>query len=123
MNDSLHDVTVAAATTTRDEAVRVAEGFVAEADRRSQHLRRTGRESWDAAVDGPVLTLNIDEASEFLSYQPFVALIERVARMSRKTGIDLRIETDSALLADWGGSMVLRDWWARSGQTAGSAGI
>lgn len=69
---------------------------------------RYGRKWWDPRVDGPILTLNIDEAHEFLADREFAALVTAGARMYRKCGIRIRIATHTPLLTDLGGSMALR---------------
>jgi hypothetical protein len=69
---------------------------------------RYGRKWWDPRIDGPILTLNIDEAHEFLADREFVALVTAGARMYRKCGIRIRVATHTPLLTDLGGSMALR---------------
>jgi hypothetical protein len=70
---------------------------------------RYGRKWWNPLIDGPIITLNIDEAHEYLSDKKFAALITSGARMYRKCGIRIRIATHTPLLQDLGGSMPLRD--------------
>lgn len=70
---------------------------------------RKGRKWWNPLVDGPIITLNIDEAHEFLSFKNFAGLVTSGARMYRKCGIRIRIATHTPLLGDLGGSMALRD--------------
>ncbi len=70
---------------------------------------RYGRKWWNPLIDGPIITLNIDEAHEYLSDKKFAQLITAGARMYRKCGIRIRIATHTPLLQDLGGSMPLRD--------------
>jgi hypothetical protein len=114
-----------------EEAMLVVEAFRSEMLRRNQYLSkrgwrdssgvlhraewvdkrgrtRFGRKWWDPRIDGPILTLNIDEAHEFLSVKAFAALITAGARMYRKCGMRIRVVTHTPLLTDLGGSMALR---------------
>jgi len=72
-------------------------------------VMRKGRKWWNPLVDGPIITLNIDEAHEYLAHKPFAALVTSGARMYRKCGIRIRVATHTPLLSDLGGSMALRD--------------
>lgn len=126
------DDLAAPVATSLDEAMLVVEAFRAEMLRRNAYLSkkgwrdgagmlhraewvdgrgrvRYGRKWWNPLVDGPILTLNIDEAHEYLSHKPFAALITAGARMYRKCGMRIRVATHTPLLTDLGGSMALRD--------------
>lgn len=70
--------------------------------------KRKGRKWWNPLIDGPILTLNIDEAHDFLSDREFSQLVTAGARMYRKCGIRIRVATHTPLLTDLGGSMALR---------------
>jgi hypothetical protein len=76
-------------------------------DRRGR--TRYGRKWWNPLVDGPILTLNIDEAHEYLAVREFATLVTAGARMYRKCGMRIRVATHTPLLSDLGGSMALRD--------------
>lgn len=119
--------------TTYAEALMMVRAFKREMKRRNQYLskhgwrdpvtgevhratwidehgrQRFGRKWWNPLVDGPILTLNIDEAHEFLAFREFAELVTAGARMYRKCGMRLRIVTHTPLLQDLGGSMALRD--------------
>lgn len=69
---------------------------------------RKGRKWWNPLIDGPILTVNIDEAHEYLAIKEFGALVTSGARMYRKCGIRIRVATHTPLLSDLGGSMALR---------------
>lgn len=114
------DDLAAPVATSIEEAMLVATSFKAEMLRRNHYLanvpwvdekgrRRKGRKWWNPLVDGPILTLNIDEAHAFLVVKEFAALIAGGARMFRKCGMRVRIATHTPLLTDLGGSMALRD--------------
>jgi hypothetical protein len=70
---------------------------------------RYGRKWWNPLVDGPILTLNIDEAHEYLAVREFAQFVTAGARMYRKCGMRIRVATHTPLLTDLGGSMALRD--------------
>lgn len=114
------DDLAAPVATTIAEAMVVVEAFANEMHRRNRYLanvewfdehgrRRKGRKWWNPLTDGPILTLNIDEAHEYLSFKPFLALVVAGARMYRKCGMKIRVATHTPLLDDLGGSMTLRD--------------
>lgn len=107
---------------TLDEAKLMVLALHAEALRRNRYLAReaqwwderrqkmrTGRKWWDPTVDGPIITLTIDEAHLFLGDREFAALVAAASRMWRKCGLQLRLGTHTPLLSDLGGSMALRD--------------
>ena len=52
----------------------------------------------NALVDGPILTLNVDEAHGFLADKPFAALVTAGARMYRKCRMPIRLVTHTPLL-------------------------
>lgn len=120
------DDLAAPVATSLEEALMVVEAFRQEMLRRNRFLAavqwpdprrrardgspvmRRGRKWWNPLIDGPQLTLNIDEAHEFLSDKRFAALVTAGARMYRKCGMRVRVATHTPLLADLGGSMALR---------------
>jgi hypothetical protein len=69
---------------------------------------RKGRKWWDPRIDGPILTLTIDEAHLFLADREFRALVTAAGRMWRKCGGQIRLSTHTPLLGDLG-DMALRD--------------
>jgi hypothetical protein len=71
-------------------------------------VMRKGRKWWNPLIDGVQLTLNIDEAHEFLADKKFATLVTAGARMYRKCGMRIRVATHTPLLTDLGGSMALR---------------
>lgn len=77
-------------------------------DPRRKRLRQ-GRKWWDPRIDGPGLTLYIDEAWMFLGDSEFAGMVTAAARMWRKCGLRVIIATHMPLLTDLGGSMALRD--------------
>jgi hypothetical protein len=126
------DDLAAPVATSLEEAMMLAEAVRAEMFRRNAYLSkkgwrdtdgvlhraewldkrgkvRYGRKYWDPLIDGPILTLNIDEAHEYLKHKPFAEIIASNARMYRKCGIRIRVATHTPLLSDLGGSMALRD--------------
>jgi hypothetical protein len=114
------DDLAAPVATSIEEATLMVLGFREEMLRRNRYLanipwvdergrKRKGRKWWNPLVDGPILTLNIDEAHEYLAFKTFVALVTSGARMYRKCGMRIRIATHTPLLTDLGGSMALRD--------------
>lgn len=107
---------------TIDEAKTLVAALAAEMLRRNVYLTRhvktwdekrqiwrTGRKWWDPTVDGPILTLTIDEAHAYLADREFTHLLTAAGRMWRKCGGQIRVATHTPLLADLGGSMALRD--------------
>lgn len=126
------DDLAAPVATSLEEAMMMVEAFRAEMLRRNEFLSkrgwrdkhgvvhrpewvdgrnrvRYGRKWWNPLVDGPLLTLNIDEAHEYLAHKPFATLVTAGARMYRKCGMRIRVATHTPLLSDLGGSMALRD--------------
>lgn len=112
--------------TSLEEAKLMVAGLKEEMFRRNRYLanvpwydgkgrKRKGRKWWDPLVDGPIITLSIDEAHEYLADQEFSKLVTSGARMYRKCGIRLRVVTHNPLLADLGGSTALRDMLTGSG--------
>lgn len=84
--------------------------YLARLKYRDEHGRlRTGRKWWNPMVDGPILTLTIDEAHLYLGNREFCAMVTAAGRMWRKCGGQVRIGTHTPLLTDLGGSMALRD--------------
>jgi hypothetical protein len=71
--------------------------------------KRKGRKWWNPLIDGPILSLTIDEAHDYLSNRAFATLVTKAGRMWRKCGGQLRLATHTPLLTDLGGSMALRD--------------
>lgn len=105
-----------------DEAKMLVEALLNEMYRRNRYLAReaktwderrgkwrTGRSWWNPLVDGPILSLTIDEAHLYLGNREFCAMVTAAGRMWRKCGGQLRIGTQTPLLGDLGGSMALRD--------------
>jgi hypothetical protein len=70
---------------------------------------RIGRNWWNPLIDGPILTLTIDEAHDYLANREFAHIVTKAGRMWRKCGIQVRLATHVSLLTDMGGSMALRD--------------
>lgn len=115
------------AADTIEESIAMVEAFTREAWRRNGYLahevrwldpkrkkdgkpvERIGRDWWDPLVDGPLLSLTIDEAHEPLSDKRFADLVTKGSRMWRKVGIEVRILSQVSLLSDLGGSTALRD--------------
>ncbi|MER7280450.1 FtsK/SpoIIIE domain-containing protein [Dactylosporangium sp. NPDC000244] len=129
------DSLAAPVATTIEEATMLVEALTAEMLRRNRYLarveyvdergrKRRGRKWWNPLVDGPILSLTIDEAHAFLADRAFSALVTAAGRMWRKCGGQLRIATHTPLLTDLGGSMALRDMltggWVWVGRTANS---
>lgn len=108
--------------TTLDEAKVLVQALTNEMLRRNKYLARDaktwdprrkkwrkGRKWWDPLIDGPILTLTIDEAHAFLADRDFCTLLTAGGRMWRKCGGQIRLSTHTPLLNDLGGSMALRD--------------
>jgi hypothetical protein len=108
--------------TTLDEAKVLVQALTNEMLRRNRYLTRDaktwdprrgkwrkGRKWWDPLIDGPILTLTIDEAHAFLVDREFCAMLTAGSRMWRKCGGQIRLSTHTPLLADLGGSTALRD--------------
>lgn len=74
-----------------------------------RNVWRAGRKWWNPLIDGPILSLTIDEAHLFLADREFCGMVTAAGRMWRKCGGQLRIGTHTPLLGDLGGSMALRD--------------
>lgn len=105
-----------------EEAIMLARALEREGLRRNRYLSheakfwderlkkwRTGRKWWNPLIDGPILSLTIDEAHDYLSNREFATIITKGGRMWRKCGIQLRIATHTPLLNDLGGQTALRD--------------
>jgi hypothetical protein len=114
------DDLAAPVATSLDEAIVLVEALTAEMLRRNRYLarveyrdergrRRKGRKWWNPLIDGPILSLTIDEAHDYLGDRRFSTLVTKAGRMWRKCGGQLRIATHTPLLTDLGGSMALRD--------------
>lgn len=104
------------------EAQLLVEALHREAKRRNRYLarevrwtdkkrgiERVGRDWWDPLVDGPILTLTVDEAHEPLRDSKFAQTLTSAARMWRKCGLKVRLITQMSQLGDMGGSSALRD--------------
>lgn len=104
------------------EAIMMVEAFHREAKRRNRFLARearwhdpkrdvwrVGRDWWDPLVDGPILTLTVDEAHEPLRDRKFAEALTSGSRMWRKCGMKVRLATQMSVLSDVGGSTALRD--------------
>lgn len=105
-----------------EEAMVLVEALLSEMHRRNRYLAReaktwdpkrrkwrAGRKWWNPLIDGPILSLTIDEAHLFLAVREFCSMVTGAGRMWRKCGGQLRIGTQTPLLVDLGGSMPLRD--------------
>lgn len=106
---------------TLDEAKLLAKALHAEMVRRQRYLARdaktwdarrkkwrAGRKWWNPLIDGPIITLTIDEAHAFLPDREFTAMICGASRMWRKCGGQIRLGTHTSLLSDLGGDIALR---------------
>lgn len=78
-------------------------------DPRRPKRPRKGRKWWNPLTDGPLISLSIDEAHQYLADRKFAGLVTAAGRMWRKCGGQIRIATHTPLLSDLGGSMALRD--------------
>jgi hypothetical protein len=129
------DHLAAPVATSLDEAILMVEALTSEMLRRNKYLsrveytndrgkKRRGRKWWNPLIDGPIITLTIDEAHDFLANKQFSTLVTKAARMWRKCGGQIRIATHTPLLSDLGGSMALRDMLSSAfvwvGRTANS---
>lgn len=116
------DDLAAPVASTLHEATVLVEALLSEMHRRNRYLAReaktwdpkrrkwrAGRKWWNPLVDGPILSLTIDEAHLFLAVREFCGMVTGAGRMWRKCGGQLRIGTQTPLLGDLGGSMALRD--------------
>ncbi len=114
------DDLAAPVATSLDEAILLVEALTEEMLRRNRYLarveyrddrgrKRRGRKWWNPIIDGPILSLTIDEAHDYLSVKKFAEPVTKAGRMWRKCGGQLRVATHTPLLSDLGGSMALRD--------------